>query len=291
LNKAAGKIIRGGGQMNAYPISQVIPESRIVVFSPHYDDVLFFLGGYVLELREQKLLDTKCFHILNLFSRSNYLARTGQGNFDTRLERLKLATGQRLLEDLDCLDELLGEHRYTYEICGERECFARGKSFAYSEMEFPHGMYEHFDEADERIFQRMRQRVLKWASLEDTALVFPVAFKEHIDHFITREAAITVARELGWEVHAAFYFQEDKPYAGIATEEEKTRIENFVVANSLERKLYRHHPETVIELAFSHYLSQVDDVYKKGIRTRSEELQKRYQLDYACDVIYKWHPT
>lgn len=124
--------------MHITPIQEVIPESNIVVFAPHFDDFLFMLGGYVLELKKKKLLDTKQFHILILFGRSNYLAGTGEGNRDTGIDRIKLATGKSLMEDLSCIDELLGEFNYKYEIVAERECFARSKAQADSEMEFPH---------------------------------------------------------------------------------------------------------------------------------------------------------
>src|SRR4051812_1734182 len=113
--------------MEIVPVENVIPETDIVIFSPHYDDVLFLLGGYINGLKNKNILHTKRFHIQLLFSRSNYLARTGAGNFDVSLDRLKLATGKRLLEDQLCLDELIGKLNYTYELAGELECFARGK--------------------------------------------------------------------------------------------------------------------------------------------------------------------
>src|SRR6476619_3856719 len=192
------------------PVNKLIPESNIVVFSPHFDDFLFMLGGYVTELRKASSLTTKSFHILLIFSRSNYLAGTGNNNFDNSLDRIKLATGKRLLEDQECIDMLLGKSNYRYELLGESECFTRGKSFADSEMEFPHGMFDDFDQADEEIFARMQNRIAQWSAMEDVALVFPMAFKEHIDHFIVREAAVAVAKEVGPKRNAAFYFQEDK---------------------------------------------------------------------------------
>src|SRR5215216_4290441 len=155
------------------PVSELIPESNNVVFSPHFDDFLFMLGGYVIELQKQSLLATKNFHILLIFSRSNYLAGTGNNNFDTSLDRIKLATGKRLLEDMECIDALLGKFNYDYELLGEDECFARGKIFADSEMEFPHGMYRDFNAQDWQIFERMKQRIRNFSQLKDTALIFP----------------------------------------------------------------------------------------------------------------------
>lgn len=272
------------------PIQQVIPQTNIVVFSPHFDDFLFMLGGYVSELKKDTLLDSKRFHIHILFSRSNYLARTNGANFDQSLDRLKLATGKRLLEDQECLNELLGTFNYSYQLAGENECFVRGKVLADSEMEFPHGMYKDFNELDEQIFERMKDRIRLCAAHEDTALVFPIAFKEHIDHFITREAAISVAKELGTRSKATFYFQEDKPYGGIATDIELQRIDQFILENKLEPITYLYDCEQVIDLAFKHYISQVEEVYKKGIRSRGQYLQECLGAKTECDRIYLYNP-
>jgi len=275
---------------NIAPINEVFPESNIVFFSPHYDDFLFMLGGYVNELKKNNLLSTKHFHINIIFSRSNYLAGTGKNNFDPSLDRVKLATGKRLLEDQECINDLLGEFNYRYELLGEDECFTRGKSMADSEMEFPHGMYEDFNELDKDIFERMKERVRLWSKCEDTALVFPVAFKEHIDHFITREAAMEVAKELGSSANAAFYFQEDKPYGGIATHIEKERIDRFIHEHKLQSRTYYYDPEKIIDLAFTHFISQVEEVYKSGIRNRATYLQESLNVEQPCDRIYYYDP-
>ncbi|SRR6266487_445124 len=268
------------------PINELIPESNIVVFSPHFDDFLFMLGGYVTELQKSSLLATKNFHILLIFSRSNYLAGTGNNNFDNSLNRIKLATGKRLLEDQECIDMLLGKFNYRYELLGENECFTRGKSYADSEMEFPHGMFADFDEQDRQIFERTKQKILFWSALKDTALIFPMAFKEHIDHFIVREAAIEVVKESGTDRKAAFYFQEDKPYGGIATTSEHERIANFIKENKLQPRTYACDPEIVIDYAFKYYISQVEEVYKTGIRERAGFLQRSMHSDRPCDRIY-----
>lgn len=276
---------------NITNIDRVIRESNIIFFSPHYDDFLFMLGGYVNELKKADLLATKNFHINIIFSRSNYLAGTGKNNFNPSLDRIKLATGKRLLEDQECINDLLGKFNYRYELTGEGECFTRGKAMADSEMEFPHGMYDNFNELDKDIFQRMKERIRFWSKSKDTALIFPTAFKEHIDHFITREAAIEVAKELGRSANASFYFQEDKPYGGIATDIEKERIEQFVRQHKLQSRTYYYDPEVMIDLAFTHYISQVEEVYKTGIRNRATYLQESLNADRPCDRIYNYDPS
>jgi hypothetical protein len=267
-------------------IEQVIPENRIVAFMPHYDDLLFGLGNYVLELERTRQLGSKQFHILLIFSRSNYQVNSGPGNFDTSLERIKLATGRRVLEDTNCLDELLGAHTYRYELLRENECMLRAKNFADSAMEFPHGMYEDFNDEDQQVFQRLQALVETWAMQPDTALVFPLAIKEHIDHFITREAGITTAKKIKDRARASFYFQEDKPYAGIQTPEESERIQQFVRSNRLAARVYRAHPERLVELGFKHYVSQVEDIYRVGVQERSSQLQAMYKMNNPCDRLF-----
>lgn len=271
--------------MQLTPIEQVIPQKRIVVFAPHFDDFLFLMGGYIHALRQAGLFESKEFHVLLLFARSNYLAGGGQENLDGSLARIKLATGQRIIEELECLDELMGAMRYRYELIGERECFTRGKRFADSEMEFPHGMYADFTREDEEIFARMQTRVRAWADQEDTALVFPMAIKEHIDHFIVREAGVRVLEDTHTTKSAVFYFQEDKPYGGIATPAETARMEDFITAHGLASRLYAYDPEYVISLAFKHYVSQVEEVYKTGIRNRASALARELDMPVSCDRI------
>ncbi|MDD5658545.1 MAG: hypothetical protein PHR39_00855 [Actinomycetota bacterium] len=275
--------------MNVMNIKNVIPENNIIVFSPHYDDFIFFLGGYIFELIEADMLNSKKFTNINVYSRSNYQNNDEKGNADTSIDRIKYATGKRIIEDFECLDDLLGAHNYVYRVLGEFESQLRGKVFADSDMEFPHGMYEDFNDMDKKIFSRMKTYVREYSQLKDTALVFPIGFKEHIDHFIVREAAIVVAHELGNRANAKFYFAEDKPYGGIADEKELLRIEDFIAQNKLETRVFKHHPQKLIDIVFKHYISQVEEVYITGIKNRNEILKKEYGLNYDCDCIYVYN--
>jgi len=258
--------------MKLTSISDIIPEKNIIVLSPHYDDVLFMLGGYILELKKAGLLDTKLFNVKLIFSRSIYQVGEGDANFEASLKRMQYATGIRLLEDQNCNNELFGKFAYLYELLGEEECVIRGKSWSdvKGEMEFPHGMYDDFNEKDTEVFKRMQQRIQDYATLDDTAIIIPMAIKEHIDHFIVREAALRVAKKLGNEAKAKFYFQEDKPYGGIASKTELERIEEFIGTNQLHEKWYAYEPEEIIRLAYKHYVSQVAEIYKTGVRNRAE---------------------
>jgi len=276
--------------MKITSIADIIPEKNIIVLSPHYDDVLFMLGGYILELKKAGLLNTKSFQVKLVFSRSSYQLGEGKANFDASLERIQYATGIRLIEDQNCNDELFGDFGFSYELLGERECAIRGKSLneVEGEMEFPHGMYEDFNEQDIEIFDRMQERIEGYAIANDTAIIVPMAIKEHIDHFITREAAITVAQNLGSKAKATFYFQEDKPYGGIATSSELNRIEEFISSNRLHSKWYAYNPEAVVDLAFKHYVSQVNEVYKTGVLNRADFWKNKLGHTRGVDRICRF---
>lgn len=273
--------------MKITTIADIIPEKNIIILSPHYDDVLFMLGGYILELKKAGLLAAKSFQVKLVFSRSSYQLGEGAANFDASLERIQYATGIRLLEDQNCNNELLGDFKYSYELLGEKECAVRGKSLneVEGEMEFPHGMYEDFNEQDIAIFERMQQRIEDYATSNDTAIIIPMAIKEHIDHFIVREAAITVAKKIGAKAKAKFYFQEDKPYGGIATETELERIEEFINSNQLHSKWYSYDPEVIVDLAFKHFVSQVDEVYKIGVLNRADFWKSKLGHTQGVDRI------
>jgi hypothetical protein len=82
-----------------------------------------------------------------------------------------------------------------------------------------------------------------------------------------------------------FYFHEDKPYGGIATKEELERMDNFIKINNLTSKLYAYDPELMIDLAFKHYVSQVEEVYKTGIRNRAKYWQEQLGSDAGLDRV------
>jgi hypothetical protein len=95
-----------------------------------------------------------------------------------------------------------------------------------------------------------------------------------------------VTQDAGAKRKAAFYFQEDKPYGGIADETELARTDAFIKENTLEARTYACDPQKVVDLAFKHYVSQVEEVYKTGIRERSRILKDQMGADKPCDRIY-----
>jgi len=272
--------------MGITAIERVISEKNIVVFSPHYDDFPLFISGYIAGLKDKDLLDIKRFTSVLVFGRSNYTVGAEQANYDTSLERIKVATGQRFIEDTECMNEMLGCFNYSYECCLENEALVREKVLADSTMEFPSGTLADFNEEDQEIFERITRKVMEYATQEDTAILFPLAIKEHIDHVIVREAAFNAIEKSKGKVAATFYFCEDKPYYGIATKEERKKIEAVIEARKLRPITYTFNAEAMIELVFKHYISQVEDVYSAGIRARARELKNIEGEEKDCDRMY-----
>ena len=269
-------------------IERVVPESSIICVSPHYDDFLFFLGGYVLELKRLGLLATKRFTNISTCSRTNYQERDIEGNKDRSLARVQYATGIRFIEDLECLDDLLGPHNYFYRVMGEEESQVRGKVFneGDGEMEMAFGSYESMEECDWGILERMEACIKELTALEDTAIVLPLSMKGHIDHFVVREGGVRAMKN-GFG-KASFYFAEDKPYAGIMTETESGINDRFIAEYALKDRAYPHHPEEVIRLAYKHYPSQVDKIYDEGVFNRNEQLKGIYGISTDCDRLFKY---
>ena len=269
-------------------IEDVIPESNIICVSPHYDDLLFFLGSYVLELKRLGLLATKRFTNINTMTRTNYQERDIEGNKDQSLKRVQYATGIRLLEDLECLDDLFGHCNYGYRLMGENESQVRGKIFieGEDEMEMAFGSYETMDQADWDILNRMEACVKELAKSENTAIVLPLTIKGHIDHFVAREGGVRAMKST--EPKASFYFAEDKPYSGLMTEAESKINDDFIAEHALSDRAYAGHPKEILRLAYRHYPSQIDAIYDEGILARNEQLKQIYNIDVDTDRIYKW---
>ena len=115
-------------------------------------------------------------------------------------------------------------------------------------------------------------------------LVFPLAMKGHIDHFIVHYAAEQVMARGGNK--AGFYFAEDKPYAGLLDEREKAIPEAFINKYGLEDKAFAFDPEKILDIAYRHYPSQVNTVYDEGVWARAEQLKTLYGQNVSVDRIF-----
>jgi hypothetical protein len=269
-------------------IADIIKKNNIIILSPHYDDVPLTFGGYLDGLVKAGLILSKNIRIIQIFSRSNYQARDDKGNKDISLQRIQYATGIRLLEDLNCLDELLGHGNYIYELMGEKECAIRQKVWKPGEkFEFPHGNLENFDTEDWKIFENIKRYANDWLMQEDTAILLPLCVKEHIDHVILREAVLSTWKELNHRTKAFLYFGEDQPYTGLADEQDWEKVKKFLSRFKMETMDYLMDENRKMELVWKHYSTQVEESYRTGVINRSIQLKKLNKADFGVERMYR----
>ena len=259
---------------------EAIGNREMVFLSPHFDDVPFIWYGLLKQVRSVR--PKAAVRIVNVFSRSVYQAHDDQGNRQITMKRLQFATGVRLLEDLCCLDEILGRYSYRYELLGEDECITRRKPLKEGElMEFPAGTPADFDETDHGILHRLTD-YCRTILASDVVVFGPLGIKNHIDHVLLREALLAALDTPGQTVNARVVFGEDLPYMGLATDAERRETEAFLARL----------PHTVADIpvdavakcdvSFRHYPSQVEDSYRTGVVNRARELQGHERL-YLLD--------
>lgn len=269
-------------------IQKVVPEKNIFILSPHYDDVVLTFGGYLHGLVTNRLIHTKNIRIIHVFSRSNYQLRDDEGNTEQSLERIQYATGIRLLEDLNCLDELIGHGNFTYELLAEKECMLRQKSWKEGEVfEFPHGTKADFNAEDWQIYEQIKKQGMKWLTSEDTALLLPLGIKEHIDHVLLREALMDARDEMGQRAHAAICFGEDQPYAGLASRTDWQKAEAFLSMLPALQIDYQVDAAQKSDLVMRHYPSQVEESYREGVLIRAGQLQKENGAGTGMERMYR----
>ncbi len=268
-------------------IQKIIPETNIIVISPHYDDVPLTFGGLLDQMKEKGLSEKKNVRVINVFSKSNYQARDVAGNNDRSGARVQFATGVRLMEDLACLDDLLGSGKYTHELCGEFECVFRAKPWKSGEkFEFPQGNRTTFDGADSEIFERIKIRAEALLSIKDTAILLPLGVKEHIDHVIVREAFLDAGKILGRAASAHIYFGEDQPYAGLASESDWDKANLLIGLLNLRPIDYCINIDRKAALVMRHYPSQVEESYREGLLARSGQLSQICHMNCGVERIY-----
>lgn len=268
----------------------LIQKPRLIFLSPHYDDVPLVWGGYLNELAKLPARGGKALHIINIFSRTVYQARDAVGNRDLSLKRIQFATGIRLLEDLNCLDDLLGFGGYTYQLLAERECTVRAKAWKEGEeFEFPQGAQDSFNKEDWDIFARVKHFCRRLLLAEDCAVFTTLAVKEHIDHVIVRDAVIESAKALGRNCRAAIYFGEDQPYTGLAQADDTSKAQMLIDRLKLEPIDYRIDLRRKTRLVMKHYSSQVEESYRQGLLLRARQLAGRNEAKSEMERIYKWN--
>jgi len=275
------------------PVEKVIPEKNIVILSPHYDDVLLTFGGYLNSARKSGLLETKTIAIVLVFSRTIYQQGEDKtGNRDKSLKRIQFATGVRLLEDLNCMDKLLGFGNYDYRVWAEKECLLRGTVWKKGEkFDFPFGNRNTYTKKDLETHKRLIIRIKTFLIHSNTAVLTTTGIKEHVDHSLVRDAVIDAKKELGHKAIATVYFGEEQPYSGLANKKDRSVCDQFIDELALKKIDFLINSKEKATLLMTAYPSQVTPAYKEGILKRSKQLlqtQKSNLKKTGAERIYKW---
>jgi hypothetical protein len=269
-------------------IENVVPEKNIIVLSPHYDDVPLTFGGYLDSINKHRFLQTKKIRIVSVFSFSNFMTRDDDGNKDISKKRIQYVTGIRIMEDIECMDELIGRENYTYEIKGENECLLRQKEAIFDgPIEFLSGNKDSFEEQDWQVYHRLKTYAHVWLTSEDTAVFLPLGMKEHIDHIVLREAVMDARDELGSGMKSILYLGEDQPYTGLADDGDWGKAMAFLKGLSHTSLNYCIDEKRKADLAMKYYVSQAEDSYKEGVLKRAAQLQQKFKVDCGVERMYR----
>lgn len=164
--------------------SKLIQDSRILVLSPHYDDLAFSLGGFL-----SKYHDQANFVCLNVFTKSSYSPYVSMESIS------EISTARKKENDLYC-------ERFNIESISLDffDCSCRGYDDD-SELAANPNEDEIFSEVQNELNQTLSQTNYDW-------LFCPLGVGNHIDHQIVLSIVLKQYSKLG-----ATFFYEDLPYA------------------------------------------------------------------------------
>jgi LmbE family N-acetylglucosaminyl deacetylase len=173
------------------PPGKAIPESKILIISPHMDDAFLSIGGTILTWRNCKSVD-----VIDVFGFDPWLK--------LRLNRQTSETQKNIWRQR--------EELFNAELCGCRVEFWRYQgalSRGYAEWNANLDLARDKDLRANiafRILERVREQRYK-------QILFPLGVGGHTDHQLIREIGAHLAPSLINEGVENIYFYEDLPYA------------------------------------------------------------------------------
>ncbi|MUJ27933.1 hypothetical protein GNP84_06780 [Aliivibrio fischeri] len=251
-------------------------EGQVVVISPHQDDALLTFTGYLTASQQTAPLARNEINVM--FGLSNYSTNWNDVLTQTQVGGI---SKRRYQEDFDALSELFnGWSNFHYKLQGLWDAPLRlytGESTAGGGSA---GTFANFRDEEIEAFNFAVEAIKPILKRENTTVLVPIANGSHIDHFITREAVIKAAYDLGINAKAQIIFGQDQPYTNanpsdLNVEFDALRarlpsnsfiLENFNVPSSdiagenLKLYLYK-----------KHYLTQYDEGYIEPLTTNLQE--------------------
>lgn len=174
--------------------------NKLTILSPHLDDVIWSLGGYL------KSLEGVCdIRVINIFSKQTLIYE--------KFEDPKLVSKIRKSEDRQALNRAgITDVRYLDIPESVLRGYPVDKMFLEAEAKL-----------DDIAYRELENLLRDIINKEDVVLI-PSAFGGHVDHYITRDVAV--------DIQCTHIFYEDLPYA--ARTIRRGIAENFLASKKKE---------------------------------------------------------
>lgn len=166
--------------------------SKILLISPHFDDIAYSLGGFMLTNRDLELEVVTCFSV------SNYCPCLDYDHVED-ISRIRFEEEKRYVAQLGC----------GLTILGFKEALLRN----YTLSTIFSSAVDDFALTSE-IYRAIKKEIIR----NDTKIVFcPMGIGKHIDHLIVKKAVLNIVRE---DSRILLNFYEDLPYCGFLQQQE-----------------------------------------------------------------------
>ena len=219
-----------------------------------------------------------------MFGLSNYTTNWHDVHTQARVEGVSM---NRVQEDFKALSDIFGGwKKFRFKIGGLWDAPLRDYTGEITAGGGSSGTFKNFRQEEIEAFNKAVEMIKPMLKRENTVLAVPLANGNHIDHFITKEAVIKAAYEVGSDGKATILFGQDQPYTGANPGDENIEI------NALRRRL----PEGAITQSV--YPLPIDD---KGNTVKLNLYLKRYLTQYdegyleplknnTRETVYEWNP-
>lgn len=199
---------------NAY-ISTIVGEKDVVVFSPHLDDAVLSMGSFISQILKNGNKVT----VISIFTEGTDLSSQ---SIQIMLKRAhfhdaKRYFKQRKIEDVAALTELGANVEVQHLDLVDAAWRSKNNTLLYPSNQLTE---VHFLDGD--IYTKLHSIMKKLLdATTDVAVFAPLALGKHVDHTLTRDAAISVFPQA--------FFYEDFPYSTLYSDEDQFIRNNNLV--------------------------------------------------------------
>ena len=248
---------------------------HLIFVSPHHDDIVLTFNGLI---ENNSGFVGHCVEALTIFSLSSYTVDHPVG--DLSKERIDRISKIRFMEEEAAMNSLFN-HRARMETYDYPDAPIRGYEAPNTAPWGLHGNFSTFRYQEFVIFEKLVTLFEEKLRIADSAMFIPMANGSHIDHFITREAVIAGARNLGKKSACKIFFGTDQPYTGVRPEESIKEMATLERRLKLKRITYPIDHSNKIARFAKHYVSQYNQHYMDGI-------EQWARVNDCKEDIYYW---